>query len=92
MIDEKKLEKLIKNLKENPDCFWRYDEQFSTPFLEAVEDDRKSLEQYLSNMEVEELAVISRVFQDIYAKWTDEKMWQYLDGLEEKLIDAGYKP
>lgn len=92
MIDTEKIKSLTKWLKEHPDWCWNYPEQFAAPFMEAVGDDRKGVEEYLGKMKPEELATISGVFEDLYGKWTDNRMWRFLEKLQKKITDAGLQP
>ena len=43
-------------------------------------------------MKPEELATISGVFEDLYGKWTDNRMWRFLEKLQKKITDAGLQP
>ena len=92
MIDEKKINSLRKWLKKHPDWCWNFPEQFAAPFMEAVGDDREGMERYLDGMDADDLVIISGVFEDIYGKWTDDKMWHFLEKLSQKILDAGYQP
>ena len=50
------------------------------------------MERYLDGMDADDLVIISGVFEDIYGKWTDDKMWHFLEKLSQKIMDAGYQP
>lgn len=92
MIDEKEIDSLRKWLKEHPDWCWNFPDQVAEPFMEAVGEDREGIENYLEGLKPEELAIISGVFEDLYGKWTDDRMWDFLESLEKKIIDAGLQP
>ena len=92
MIDVNEIKQLTKWIIEHPRWCWNYQEQFADPFMKAVGEDRKGLEEYLSKRDAGELCKISGVFEEIYKKWMDEDMWDFLDGLERKIKDAGYQP
>lgn len=53
--------------------------------FEALGNDEKKVIEILSSADEDKLVYFSEIFEDIYRKFTTEKMWNFLGELERKI-------
>ena len=92
MMDKKKFKKFIKWVKDNGSWCWDMREVTVNSFWEIVGDDRNGLEKELQEMNPDDLAEITGLFDDIEEKWTDCNMTIFLEKIRLKIIEAGFQP
>lgn len=90
MIDKVKMKKFIDWVKNNDGWCWDMREVTVNSFWEIVGDDRKELEKEFQEIEAEDLAEITGLFDDIEEKWPDRNMTKFLEKMRLKIIEAGY--
>lgn len=84
MVDSKEIEDIIQWGKRTgpiPDM----DKHFFIPILNALGDDENEIKNYLDSMNIHDLDYISGVFEDIYGKFMNDDMYNFLDSLENKI-------
>jgi len=70
------------------DCLDRchiFDEKYVEPMLEAIGNNEEEIKKFLRNCSNEDLVYMSEFFEDIYDRFNNEDMWQFLDELEKKI-------
>jgi len=70
------------------DCLDRchiFDEKYVEPMLEAIGNNEEEIKKFLRNCNNEDLVYMSEFFEDIYDRFNNEDMWQFLDELEKKI-------
>lgn len=90
MIDRKAIQNSIEMIKNGQIPNYADEFLFSRPILQAVGDDRKGLEKLLREMSLDDLEHMSGFFDDFYAMWNDDRMFNFLNSLSQQLKDAGY--
>ena len=73
--------------KEN-DCLDRchiFDEKYIKPMLEALGDDEEEIKEFLRNCCKEDLVYMSEFFENIYERFNNEDMWQFLEEMEQRI-------
>lgn len=58
------------------------DKEFFYPLLEAFGDDEQAIKDYIIKMSVDDRQIISGISEDIYGKFMNEEMWDFLDIFE----------
>lgn len=84
MVDSKKIDELIEWYKNNT-LVLDFNKLFFTPILEALGENEEEIKKYLESMNIEDLDYISGVFEDIYGKFLNDDMYDFLGTLEEKI-------
>jgi len=70
------------------DCLDRchiFDEKYVEPMLEAFGNNEEEIKKFLRNCSNEDLVYMSEFFEDIYERFNNEDMWQFLGELEKKI-------
>lgn len=72
--------------KEN-DCLDKchiFDERYIKLMLEALGDDEEEIKEFLRDCSKENLVYMSEFFENIYGKFTNDEMWDFLTEIENK--------
>lgn len=91
MINLNVINKLLQERKsfwKKNDCLDRchiFDEKYVEPMLEAIGNNEEEIKKFLRNCSNEDLVYMSEFFEDIYDRFNNEDMWQFLDELEKKI-------
>ena len=91
MINLNVINKLLQERKsfwKKNDCLDRchiFDEKYVEPMLEAIGNNEEEIKKFLRNCSNEDLVYMSEFFEDIYERFNNEDMWQFLDELEKKI-------
>ena len=91
MADIDKLKELLgerKTFWKENDCLDRchiFDEKYVMPMLKAIGDNEEEIKEFLRNCSNEDLVYMSEIFEDIYERFNNEDMWQFLDELEQRM-------
>lgn len=73
--------------KEN-DCLDRchiFDEKYVIPMLEAIGDSEEEIKEFLRNCSKEDLVYMSEFFENVYERFNNEDMWQFLEEMEQRI-------
>ena len=86
-LNEKEIQKIIKDLKyagEN-DLMNNYDIDidFFDPLMDAFGDEEEVVKEYIRNMTDEDRDEIAGCRENIYGKFMNEDMWEFLDIFEQ---------
>ncbi len=92
MIDEKRLRRHIKWIKENNWCCWNFPETTIGGFFEAVDGDKNGMIKFLDGLSAEDLSYITGILDEIPKKWKDKTMAAYVDDLKDIITEAGFQP
>lgn len=60
-------------------------EEKQNELFEALGDNEQEIKDYLNSCDVSELKYISEIFEDIYRKFPNDDMWDFLEILEKKI-------
>lgn len=60
-------------------------EEKQSELFEALGDDEQEIKDFLSICEIAELKYISEIFENIYSKFPNDYMWDFLELLEKKI-------
>ena len=91
MINLNVINKLLQERKsfwKKNDCLDRchiFDEKYVEPMLEAIGNNEEEIKKFLRNCSNEDLVYMSEFFEDIYERFNNEDMWQFLGELEKKI-------
>ncbi len=91
MADVNRLNELLlerKTFWKENDCLDRchiFDEKYVEPMLEAIGDNEEETKEFLRNCSKEDLVYMSEFFEDIYERFNNEDVWQFLDELEQRI-------
>ena len=90
MADVKRINELLHERKtfwKENDCLDRchmFDEKYVQPMLEGRGDDEREIKDFLRSCSKEDLLYMSEFFENIYDKFTNDEMWDFLTELESK--------
>lgn len=91
MADVNRLNELLgdrKTFRKENDCLDRchiFEEKFQIPMLEAIGDNEEEIKEFLRNCDKEDLLYMSEFFENIYERFNNEDMWQFLETMEAKM-------
>lgn len=90
MINPKKVTELLNDRKtywhQNPeatDCPI-YEEKYIEPLINALGNDEEEVKNFLKNCGDEDLYWLSEIFEEIYEKFPNDDMYDFLDEMEIK--------
>lgn len=91
MINLNVINKLLQERK----SFWKknecldrchiFDEKYVEPMLEAIGNNEEEIKKFLRNCSNEDLVYMSEFFEDIYDRFNNEDMWQFLEEMEQRI-------
>lgn len=73
--------------KEN-DCLDRchiFDEKYVQPMIAALGDSEEEIKDFLKGCSKEDLLYMSEFFENIYEKFNNDDMWQFLEEMEQRI-------
>lgn len=86
-VKKSEADKLIAWWKETDHSGMDYDKYVLVPLMEAMGDNIEEIFDYLESLPMKELEIVYGCFENIYKKFTTEKVWVELGRLEDKLIE-----
>lgn len=91
MIDANRIYELLSERKtfwKQNDCLDRchiFEEKYVSPMLEAIGDSEEEIKSFLINCSKEDLVYMSEFFENIYERFNNEDMWQFLEKMEHRI-------
>lgn len=91
MADVNRLNKLLSEREtfwEQNDCLdgcHIFEEKYVTPMLEAIGDSEEEIKEFLRNCSKKDLVYMSEFFENIYERFYNEDMWQFLKETEQRI-------
>ena len=84
-MNKQRISEILK-IENNPDTVYvDIDSEFIEPVLEALGDDIEEILEYLNEMPVEDLGLISGCFEYIYGRFMTDDVYDALGELERKV-------
>ncbi len=84
MLDAKEAKEIIKWWKDTDTQGMDFTNHLCKPLMEAFGDDVNEILEFLDEIDVYDLWLISGIFEDIYSRFTTDEVWDALERLENK--------
>ena len=91
MADVKRINELLHERKtfwKQNDCLDRchiFEEKYVSPMLEAIGDSEEEIKSFLINRSKEDLVYMAEFFENIYERFNNDDMWQFLEEREQRI-------